>query len=129
MKSIFYIGATLMIGAGIYGFVDYKKTSHNREFNSLYQEKETTASKEVSEEAPVLIKETPVMKTAGSATVLPAKEEVQPIARTATKRSSVKKKKKLNYKSFSRARIEEFEPPKVVSDETNTEVTTEKKEQ
>jgi hypothetical protein len=105
MKSIFYIGATLMIGAGIYGFVDYKKATHNREFNSLYEEKETAASKEFSKEAPVLIKENLVMKTASSATVLPKKEEIKPVARTATKRSNLKKKKKLDYKSFSRARI------------------------
>lgn len=38
MKSILYAGAALMIGASIYGFVDYKKTSHKKEFNSMYDE-------------------------------------------------------------------------------------------
>ena len=31
MKSILYAGAALMIGASIYGFVDYKKNSHKKE--------------------------------------------------------------------------------------------------
>jgi hypothetical protein len=38
MKSILYVGATLMIGASIYGFVDYKKTSQSKEFKTLYAE-------------------------------------------------------------------------------------------
>lgn len=38
MKSILYAGAALMIGASIYGFVDYKKTSHKKEFNNMYDE-------------------------------------------------------------------------------------------
>ncbi len=37
MKSILYAGATLMIGASIYGFVDYNKTSHQKEFTSMYE--------------------------------------------------------------------------------------------
>lgn len=36
MKSILYVGATLMIGASIYGFVDYNKTRNNKEFNNMY---------------------------------------------------------------------------------------------
>lgn len=40
MKSILYVGATLMIGASIYGFVDYSKTRNNKEFNNMYAEKE-----------------------------------------------------------------------------------------
>ena len=42
MKSILYVGATLMIGASIYGFVDYKSTSHKKEFTSMYEEKKKT---------------------------------------------------------------------------------------
>ena len=38
MKSILYIGATIMIGASIYGFFDYQKTSRNREFKKMYTE-------------------------------------------------------------------------------------------
>ncbi len=38
MKSILYVGATLMIGASIYGFVDYKQTSQKKEFTNMYVE-------------------------------------------------------------------------------------------
>ena len=38
MKSILYVGATLMIGASIYGFVDYKETSQKDEFTGMYTE-------------------------------------------------------------------------------------------
>jgi hypothetical protein len=40
MKSILYVGATLMIGASIYGFVDYKQTSQEKEFSNMYVEEE-----------------------------------------------------------------------------------------
>lgn len=51
MKSILYVGATLMIGASIYGFVDYKKTSRSKTFTGMYE------SKELKE--PVVIKTNP----------------------------------------------------------------------
>jgi len=37
MKSILYVGATLMIGASIYGFVDYKNANHNKQFSKMYE--------------------------------------------------------------------------------------------
>jgi phosphopentomutase len=42
MKSILYVGATLMIGASIYGFVDYNKTRNKKEFKNMYTDKEVT---------------------------------------------------------------------------------------
>ena len=36
MKSMLYVGASLMIGASIYGFVDYKQTSNKKEFTGMY---------------------------------------------------------------------------------------------
>lgn len=42
MKSILYVGATLMIGASIYGFVDYEKTKNKKEFTNMYKETEAT---------------------------------------------------------------------------------------
>ena len=41
MKSILYVGAALMIGASIYGFIDYKKASHKEEFTAMYDEKKS----------------------------------------------------------------------------------------
>jgi hypothetical protein len=131
MKSIFYIGAALMIGAGIYGFVDYKKVNQTKEFKTLYDGKEVKADNsseftEIDQSSIVkpVLKEAP-MKTA---TVSPAKEEIKPVAKTA-KKQKVKKKKRLSSKLFSRSTLEAFEPPQVISDEPVAEVITEKKEQ
>lgn len=40
MKSILYVGATLMIGASIYGFVDYNKTRNKKEFKDMYADQQ-----------------------------------------------------------------------------------------
>ena len=61
MKSILYVGASLMIGASIYGFVDYQQTSHKKEFTDMYaEEKKTEPVEVVSEEKKDVI--TPVAK-------------------------------------------------------------------
>ncbi len=49
MKSVLYVGATLMIGASIYGFVDYKQTSYKKEFTNMYVEEK--ANEHVAEVA------------------------------------------------------------------------------
>jgi len=107
MKSILYVGATLMIGASIYGFVDYKKNNHKKEFTRMYEreknepatlapEKEATSKELFKKEAAVkevtIAIETP--KTDAS------KEEI-----IAAKKDS-KASKKINYKFFSRAPLE-----------------------
>ena len=48
MKSILYVGDTLMIGASIYGFVDYKQTSQKKEFTSMYAEEKATEPVEIT---------------------------------------------------------------------------------
>jgi hypothetical protein len=53
MKSILYVGATLMIGASIYGFVDYKKASHEKKFTGMYEEKTVSQSADVTVTDPV----------------------------------------------------------------------------
>jgi len=51
MKSILYVGATLMIGASIYGFVDYQQTSQKKEFTDMYvKEKKTEPITVITEE-------------------------------------------------------------------------------
>lgn len=78
MKSVLYVGATLMIGASIYGFVDYKNTSRNKEFTGMYEEKKETS---------------PVITVAtDEKTVVPTvkKENVSTPARKAVKRKSQK---------------------------------------
>ena len=62
MKSILYVGATLMIGASIYGFVDYKQTQGKKEFKEMYaEEKEPVIMDEEKVTEPELyVKEEPV---------------------------------------------------------------------
>jgi hypothetical protein len=44
MKSILYVGATLMVGASIYGFIDYKNTMNKQEFTRMYEGKPPAGS-------------------------------------------------------------------------------------
>ena len=46
MKSMLYVGATLMIGASIYGFADFKKASHRKDFNEMYTQEQKTVPAE-----------------------------------------------------------------------------------
>ena len=56
MKSMLYVGATLMIGASIYRFVDYKQTSQKKEFTNMYDHKITApvVEEEKTEQMPKL---------------------------------------------------------------------------
>lgn len=101
MKSIMYIGAALMIGAGIYGFVDYKEKSHSRELQSLYTKEK---KKEVIEPLPA--KAEPAVITVPEATE--QKEPNVEVDKTPTpaKKALKKKKEKVNLRQFSRAALE-----------------------
>ena len=61
MKSILYAGAALMIGASIYGFVDYSQASNKKEFNDMY----------------TVAKEKPAVVTLKTDTDQPTKEAIQ----------------------------------------------------
>jgi hypothetical protein len=100
MKSILYVAATLMIGAGIYGFVDYRKTSRHKEFKTMYDE-------------PVVQKTfLPDEKKANDVT-RPGVESKKELVKITTEQSvpqavkKVKKKRTINYESFSRAPLRE----------------------
>jgi hypothetical protein len=88
MKSILYVGATLMIGASIYGFVDYKQTQGKKEFKEMYVEEKRTAPVVAVENAvaePAVKKEVVKEKKSASKKKLAAKEEepyviIEPIA-------------------------------------------------
>ena len=104
MKSILYVGATLMIGAGIYGFVDFKKTNRNKEFTKMYDSKkvtELTATplKINSAENAVVTKEIFAEEKIATVKDQTIKEEKT----LQKKKPGTVKKKKLNYKLFSRA--------------------------
>lgn len=107
MKSILYVGATLMIGASIYGFVDYNKTRNKKEFKNMYAEKEVT--KPVTEEKlPIVITEkieTPVVNKK-------AADDKSKVSNTTTAKKSVtkikkQKKRKFNTRLFSRGALDE----------------------
>jgi hypothetical protein len=116
MKSIVYAGAALMIGASIYGFVDYKKTSQRKEFQLLYTGKEKTKTVDpvqvtsMSEKDEKAIDESLPNPVAETKTT-----EIRKNPETGKKTNPLKEKKrdrKLNYKKFSRAALErEFVEP------------------
>lgn len=136
MKSILYAGAALMIGASIYGFVDYKQTSQKKEFKGMYADGQKTTSpevvavsnkkEEVSPVAPVVKKVPlktqtskkvendekldPVKPIPGELTLDPTEPgRIEKAEVTVTPKANIKKskKKKLNSKLFSRAPIRE----------------------
>jgi hypothetical protein len=101
MKTILYIGATLMIGASIYGFVDYKKTSRNKEFKNMYETKETTAPVTSTVESDELTIKPAIHSPANAETTIIQKENKK------VKSEKSGKKKKFSYKLYSRAALEE----------------------
>lgn len=107
MKSILYVGATLMIGASIYGFVDYNKTRNKKEFKDMYTETEVTqpvVEKKLTLvnpekiEVPVDDKKTADVKTTVSTTTITEK----PVAKV-----KKQKKRKLSTRLFSRGALDE----------------------
>ena len=92
-----------MIGASIYGFVDYKKTSQKKEFSTMYGEEKKKAVVVIADNKTT----EPVMKKE-------IKEIEKPVAdiKVSEKNNAVKKvkkKKKLSANLFSRAPIREEE--------------------
>src|SRR5258705_3365996 len=90
MKAILYAGAVLMTGASIYGFIDYKKTSRDKAFTTMYKTEEggtavektspviETKSKEEKKEIVSLKKYKPVIVNKKSGKVIPVAEEKKP---------------------------------------------------
>jgi len=130
MKSILYIGAVLMTGACIYGFVDYRKTSNRKEFKSLYRTEtastKTALSPEQVRDVNAIEKVNEKTKIAEPATVnsdvdkTERAKEISPV-KTVNGTRKFSKRKKLNYKLYSRAVLEKFEPPVIVEDVEKTE--------
>jgi len=111
MKSVLYVAAILMIGASIYGFVDYNKTKGSKEFATMYDEKERTdlviaeEPKPASDVVPVSKKEQP--ETVKEENLKTSKENEKSTVKKPI--AKLKKKRKINYKSFSRAPLREEE--------------------
>ena len=107
MKSIMYVGATLMIGASIYGFVDYNKTRNKKEFKTMYADKEVTQ--------PVVDKKLSLVNTEKMETPVNDKKTVdvnKTVSNTTVAKNSVatvkkQKKRKFNTRLFSRGALDE----------------------
>lgn len=105
MKPLLLIGAALMVGAGIYGFVDYKKANLKKEFKSLYKEEPTADVKELNLAPPEV---EPAPTDVPVYTVKKGKVVVEKPAATSIIVEK-KKHKRLRVKEFSRAKLEEEE--------------------
>jgi hypothetical protein len=106
MKPVLYVGAMLMVGATIYGFADYKKTSDTKEFKKMYSEVEEGTAATTDESNPVFINA--AAKTiAATAPVPPPPAAIVPEENLPAKAVKKSKRKKLNYKEFSRAPLRE----------------------
>src|SRR5687768_17029339 len=97
MKLILVTAAVLMTGASVYGIAESNRQSRSQEFKKLYNE--TTDEKPVMPAVKEEAKKPEVEK------VLPAKE-MEKKAPAPAKKKAVKKKKRLEPKFFSRAKLE-----------------------
>jgi hypothetical protein len=95
MKPLLYIAAALMIGAGIYGFVDYKKKSQRKTLESLYTKE---GNKEVKEPIPA-----PDIPEVGPAVMATTPREEAVVENNNTNAAGKKNNKRLNLKIYSRA--------------------------
>ena len=103
MKTIVYFAATLMAGAAIYGFVDYKKTNRDKKFRDLYETKEVVKPRENVKPAPSSKANTIVV----SHPEMNKQEETKSAVTPNEKPVIVKKKRKIRAEKFSRAPLDE----------------------
>lgn len=137
MKSILYAGAALMIGASIYGFVDYSQASNKKEFNDMYtveKEKPAVATLKTDTDQPtkeaIQKEDNPVEKKNDTPVNIKGEKEDKSEKYTDEKKNENKVKKgkrKLSTKLFSRAPLrEEMEELPAQKNETKK---TERKDQ
>ncbi|MBL7741190.1 MAG: hypothetical protein JNK14_18350 [Chitinophagaceae bacterium] len=109
MKSLLYAAVALMIGASIYGFVDYSKTKGQKEFTGMYDEKETTSPAVVETKIPVEVVPVSSIDKPGTPGNDRTKEEKVKKEGSIVKNlvNKFKKKRKVDFESFSRAPLRE----------------------
>jgi hypothetical protein len=88
MKSILYVGAALMAGASIYGFIDYKKTARNGQLDRMYKAEEISQPVAIEEKTKPVVQETPVVVTKKSEFVI-IPGDVVPVKKKAVKSKRV----------------------------------------
>jgi hypothetical protein len=122
MKSILYAGATLMIGACIYGFVDYSKTRNKKEFKNMYSDQEVIT--------PAAEKQTPAVNTAKIETPVDHKKAAEDdavVSNTNTRQKTIakvvkKRNRTFNTRLFSRGALDErfIKEDKIKTEEPKT---------
>lgn len=100
MKAILYVGAMLMAGASIYGFVDYKNSSRDKKFRTLYENKETVKPVES-------VKRGESTRTNTGVVAQPGIKESESVTNENNKPVVIKKKRKISAEKFSRAPLDE----------------------
>ncbi|MCX6318425.1 MAG: hypothetical protein NTW29_14130 [Bacteroidetes bacterium] len=100
MKAILYTGAALMIGAGIYGFADYRQTSQKKDFKVMYTGENTINSASAPVHAAVITdkQNTETITTTETNTTA---------AKSVTVKKKAKKKRTFNTRLFSRGALDE----------------------
>lgn len=113
MKAFLLIGASLMAGAGIYGYADYKKANLRKEFQTLYKEVPPKVAQEAVLDItpPAAPQVEPVPLDVPVYVVKNGKVVAEKKPATTKKKAEKKKHKILHAKEFSRAALEEFEVP------------------
>jgi len=115
MKFILFAGATLMIGAGIYGFADYKKTNRDKKFTDMYQDRKEIKSIDPEKKVtprPVKTENEKQQADKKTQKYLPDNEKMMDTKLPVKDKGLVQKirkpkKKKISTKIFSRAPIRE----------------------
>ncbi len=121
MKAIIYAGVALFGIAATYGVDDYYKTNTKNAINKMYEEQEEVldeyeATSEENKITPAVYKD--------------ATKKEDAIKLTPTNTKKIKRKKyerKIELENYSRGKIIEFVPPKVIESEITTPVTIKEK--
>ncbi len=103
MKKMLYAGAALMIGASIYGFVDYKRTSQKKEFKTLYSEKKQVEKPNLTDEKTVVVEKADITEPV---TNVKEVKKTNNNVRTEVKKAGTRK---FRLKEFGRGRIPDEE--------------------
>ncbi|MBL0233620.1 MAG: hypothetical protein IPQ08_08135 [Chitinophagaceae bacterium] len=103
MKKMLYAGAALMIGASIYGFVDYKRTSQKKEFKTLYSEKKQVEKPNLTDEKTVVVEKADITEPV---TNVKEVKKTNNNVRTEVKKAGTRK---FRFKEFGRGRIPDEE--------------------
>ena len=107
MKSILYVGATLMIGASIYGFVDYNKTRNKKEFKDMYVEKEATQPVDEEKLSTVNLEKMEIPADEKNGTDKNASVSNTAVAKKSVAKVKKQKKRTFNTRLFGRGALDE----------------------